>query len=134
MGKRVRTRNWRIEVEGAEEVVELLQSMEDAAIGILDKAAKAGADIAISDAKRRCPVKTGNLRDSLEFYKEKSSKNTRAGYQVRPGKKGWYGKFIEFGTSKRPARPFLRPALDNNRNQIEAEVRRTIQKELEGIN
>lgn len=35
-----------------------------------------------------------------------------------PGGDTWYWRLVEFGTSKMPARPFMRPALDRNSEAI----------------
>lgn len=53
----------------------------------------------------------GNLRDNIRRTKVKESKHSA---EVRIGWNGhaFYGQFIEFGTAKMPARPFLRPAFD----------------------
>ncbi|MEG3193749.1 HK97-gp10 family putative phage morphogenesis protein, partial [Lysobacter sp. D1-1-M9] len=37
----------------------------------------------------------------------------RAGQKYRTAGAVWYGRMVELGTSKMPARPFLRPALAN---------------------
>lgn len=37
-----------------------------------------------------------------------------AGDRSNPGGDTWYWRFQEFGTSKAPARPFMRPALEEN--------------------
>lgn len=34
----------------------------------------------------------------------------------------WYWRFIELGTSRLPARPFMRPALENNINQATSAI------------
>jgi HK97 gp10 family phage protein len=40
---------------------------------------------------------------------------------VRKGEKGrWYGFYIEMGTHRRPAHPYLRPAVFQNRREIVA--------------
>lgn len=39
-----------------------------------------------------------------------------------------YGKFLEFGTSKMAARPWLNPALESNRKKIKKLFRDTIRK------
>jgi len=57
----------RVKVEGADKIVKALKDMEDGASKVLSAAAKAGGQIALSDAKRNCPVDTGALRDSLKM-------------------------------------------------------------------
>lgn len=66
------------------------------------------------DAKRICPVDTGRLRASLSHEIEKKGDETvgRVGTNVE------YGVYVEYGTSKMSAKPYLRPALENNKGKI----------------
>jgi HK97 gp10 family phage protein len=77
----------------------------------LRTAAKAGAEMIVEEAKRLAPVDTGTMRDSIRsvFGKRTSDSVT---VEIGHGKKGWYGRFVEEGTSKMAARPHLRPAMD----------------------
>lgn len=58
-------------------------------------------------AKRLCPVDTGRLRSSVthETGKDQQGPVARVGTNVE------YGPFVELGTSRMTAKPFLRPAL-----------------------
>lgn len=92
----------------------------------LDKfAAKVQGDVIISgaaaaarefydEARERVPVQTGKLRDAI--YRTLSRDNTtpgRAVYHVSWNKrKAPHGHLVEFGTSRAPAHPFLRPAYE----------------------
>ena len=67
------------------------------------------------------PVDTGNLRSSINF-KVESEDEARVGTNVD------YAPHVEFGTKKMSAQPYLRPALDNNRNQIEKMIADAISK------
>ena len=40
----------------------------------------------------------------------------------------WYGRDLELGTSKIKPRPFLRPALENNRAKIEHTIQRVLSR------
>ena len=66
------------------------------------------------DAKRMCPVDTGRLRASLSHEIERSKDGTvgRVGTNVE------YGVYVEYGTRKMSAKPYLRPALENNKGKI----------------
>lgn len=57
-------------------------------------------------AKDLCPWVTGRLRNSIENYVE--------GDTAYIGTRVKYGKYVEEGTSRREAKPFLRPAAENN--------------------
>jgi HK97 gp10 family phage protein len=63
------------------------------------------------------PVKTGRLRASLTLTQGRKTP-ARANVRIEHGKKEYYGKFVELGTRKQPARPFMRPAVDENKQQI----------------
>lgn len=89
------------------------------------------------DAKSLVPVRTGALKrfinrkaktGGLLWYVGFSAKKWRAAWR----KVGWRAHFVEFGTVKKGARPFLRPAiaknLDYHRNAIAEAVRRGLRK------
>jgi len=126
-------------VEGAEEIEKLLQEMGLAANEILDEAALAGATIAFEDAKRRAPVKTGNLKASLKLNKPRANKDRQkkrssasVGFNY---KKAYYLPFVELGHKTKsgehvPAKPFLRPAIDKNKKTIAEAVNKAISDAL----
>jgi len=107
----------RVKVEGADKIVKALKNMDDGASKVLTVAAKAGGQIALSDAKRNCPVNTGALRDSLKMEVNKVS-NTKADVKIDYDKKLKYGVFVELGTNGRTANPFLRNSVDKNQDRI----------------
>lgn len=72
--------------------------------GHLEKLAKNAAD----RAKQLVPVDTGDLQDSIEGVVDFD----RRGFVGRVDAHDFKAKWIEFGTVRRPARPFLRPALE----------------------
>lgn len=72
-------------------------------------------------AKRLCPVDTGRLRNSITHAMEGSE-------AVVIGTNVEYGPYVELGTSRQKAQPFLRPAAQDHvgeyREIIEEELRR----------
>lgn len=63
--------------------------------------------MAESYAKAACPVDTGRLRNSITHQQE--SENVEV-----IGSNVSYAVFVELGTSKMSARPFLRPAAEGH--------------------
>lgn len=57
-------------------------------------------------AKRLCPVDTGNLRNSIT--------HTQSGNVEYIGTNVEYGPYVEMGTSRTKAQPFLKPAAANH--------------------
>ena len=83
------------------------------------------ASIVLEDSQALVPVDTGELKESGEVDdKDGVMVVYRAGHAV----------FVEFGTYKMNAQPFLRPAIDGNQTkvvraaggEIQAEIRRVI--------
>jgi HK97 gp10 family phage protein len=94
-------------------------------------AARAGAQVLYEEAKLRAPVSkgahyfygthqkylfsAGTLRDSIyQVYSEdNSTQGVKATYHISWNhRKAPYGFMVEFGTSRAPAHPFIRPAFD----------------------
>lgn len=73
----------------------------------LREAAQAGS----ADAKRRAPVDTGRLRDSIHV-------EDLPDYGARYGTNVEYGIYQELGTYKMRAQPFLRPSMDTVRANL----------------
>lgn len=65
-------------------------------------------------AKEDCPVDTGRLRSSI------ASKVETAGEDITGiiGTNVDYASHVEYGTSKRPATPFLFPAVEKQKSSI----------------
>lgn len=114
-------------VEGANAIVKDLKAMEDAAAAVLMKAAKAGGQIALEQAKRNCPVDTGALKQSLHLTEGKATK-IKATVQVDYDKSLKYGTHVELGSRNRPANPFMRNAVDDNQNQINEAITSELSK------
>ena len=60
--------------------------------------------------KEKSPVDTGANRDSI-FVAEVDEIGGAPSYRIGPTTE--YGPFLEFGTSKMPARPYMIPALES---------------------
>lgn len=59
-------------------------------------------------AKRLCPVDTGRLRSSIT----NELASDRGGLYADVGTNVEYGVYVELGTSRAAAQPFLRPAIE----------------------
>ena len=57
-------------------------------------------------------------------------KRKSASIKIGPSKKGWYARFLEFGTRIMGAFPFIRPARDRIRPEIKPRMRRGLKKGL----
>ena len=85
----------------------------------VEEAAKKGLKevvIAIAnDVIKGSPVKTGNNKRSIAY----ESTELEGSIYSTSG----YGGFLETGTSKMPARPYFKPALDRNAKNLPKNIR-----------
>jgi len=106
-----------IEIKGIDELLKNLRKLPERVQNrVVVGAIRASAKPLISEARARVPVNTGNLKKSIGVTKRRSKNKNIIHFSVSPRKggkyNGFYGHFLEFGTSKMSARPFLRPAFE----------------------
>lgn len=115
----------------------------------LRRAVSAGAAVIRDDARERAPVATGEMRRDIMIKRERDTKGgdtfgakysvfVRSGKKSRLAGKGrnvqkdsYYWKFVEFGTSKMAARPFLRPAFAAKREAAVDAIGKTLGDAIE---
>ena len=114
------------------ELAQIASHIEPKAVEGLDEA----ADKIVKEARELCPVDTGALRKSIRKEKELRSLYpftytigvAAGGHEKNPktGREVDYAAYVEFGTSRTPAQPFMGPAVDKNR----AEIRRILSRKV----
>lgn len=62
-------------------------------------------------AKKECPVDTGRLRNSITHEVDMNDKAAVIGSNVE------YAAYVELGTSRQKAQPYLRPAAENHTSE-----------------
>lgn len=123
-----------------------LDNITRAATDAVRPAAQAGAQVFYDEVKQRVPVSAkphstkgkkqtftpGTLRKAIyQAFADKESGKDKAMYRVSWNKThAFYGRFVEFGTSKMAAKPFLRPAYDAARARALQAVQERMAEEV----
>lgn len=107
---------------------------------VLTRATRAGANVVTKEARKRAPKRTGKLKRNIVTLSVRSKgantgdsgvhirgRNPRTGNSDKTMKasdpnNAYYWRFLEHGTSKMAARPFIRPAFEARIQQIESAV------------
>lgn len=89
-----------------------LKRIADALSSGIKPALEAGGKAGLQEAQNKVPVKTGNLRGSLYY--------TTTENKLELGGKADYTLYVEFGTWRMPARPFIRPGSEVALREIAA--------------
>lgn len=96
---------------------EVANAFEDAIQDALDET----GDAARQAAQDKCPVDTGLLRDSIFAIADVGEGAHRRKLIV--GADAPYAMFVELGTSRMVAQPFLRPAIDQEAPKLTQRIR-----------
>lgn len=130
-----------IHIEGLDDVLAALKALPDSITkNAAPFAMRKGANVIAKEAKARAPNRTGNLQKRIAVRKRKrrgpgialaysvgvlggasatygNTKTNRrkglVGKKYETGGTAFYWRFLEFGTEKLAAKPFLRPAFDS---------------------
>lgn len=78
--------------------------------------------------KERVPVDTGRLKDSIERKESDGGKTVKIEPTARDKNGRYYAGYVEFGTKKTPAVPFVRPAQEEARKQLFEDGLKLLQK------
>ncbi|MBS0344763.1 MAG: HK97 gp10 family phage protein [Proteobacteria bacterium] len=136
-----------LKIEGLSDLGKRLQTLSADMQGKVARAATAAGAVVIKNAAiQKAPEDTGNLKKNIiakRLPKSETSLTSEHIVTVRKGKKtakqkaagirdAYYGVFVEFGTAKMTAQPFLRPAFDQNKekavdamkNRLEARIKK----------
>lgn len=90
-----------------------------AAYGIMEPAALEAIGLqAEGYAKRLCPVDTGRLRNSISHTYDLASHKAYIGTNVE------YGPYVELGTRRMKARPYLKPAATEHGDEYREIMKR----------
>lgn len=110
---------------------QVLAQYGEAAAAAAKEAIAENADELCREAKSRCPVKTGKLKDSIHVVKLKKGAVCHVVADAK-GKDGTpYARIVEF--SPKIDKPFMYPAFDAKRDQMKENVVMKIREALTNV-
>lgn len=119
-----------VQIEGWEELEAKLKSIASHINTgeVLEEAMMEGAEVVKAAIEANAPRRTHQLAGSITI-----SKQGRQAHSLRigPSGQGFYGRFLEYGTSRMGARPFVRPGFDSSRGEAEALIGKRIWAKVE---
>ena len=122
----------RITGRSTRETIAALREVGEHVVEAAKAALKEGVDVLVAEAKSRCPVKTGRLRGSIKAEPNRDgtvyqiSANASVASTKSPTGRFYYGPVVEF--SPKINKPFLYPALEQERNLIYDKVNDAISR------
>lgn len=109
-----------VEVRGIPQAKRLLATIPVESAKIVRREIRRSALNVQAGAKRRAPVDTGRLRNSIATAFENGGLTGLIGTNVE------YAKFVEFGTRRARAKPYLHPAFEEEWPRFVARLRAAV--------
>lgn len=109
-----------MELDGIEKLLDKINAMGKAGQRVENKALKKAGEVILEQAKNNVNVRTERLKKGLKVSGVRNKdgrKYVLVGIQKSDNSNIFYGKFLEFGTSKNPAMPFMAPAYESRKRE-----------------
>ncbi|MGP5406098.1 HK97-gp10 family putative phage morphogenesis protein [Psychrobacter celer] len=121
-----------IRIEGLDELERQFDRLADTSKRkVMMKALNAGIAPIKKEAKKNAPVDKGVLKSAIRSKQMRYTQKPAVGLYV--AMKGYYWYFIENGTSKMAAAPFLRPAADSKHEEGVNKFKEKLKAEIDKI-
>lgn len=123
------------EVQGFEQISRKLQQMGKVGAKIENEALIKAAEPMLEDMKRTTAFedRSGNLRKSLKMSRVKIAKDGKYIWMGDVDRKAPYSWYVEFGSSKVPARPFMRTVWEAGKFKAFEIIKDEMEKGLKKI-
>lgn len=122
-----------MEVKGFDELEKAIKELRLDFDKELKKAIRRAGKKVLEDARRNFArnyqQRTGKGLESIKLV-VKERKDFLTAVITAGGGDAYYMPFLEFGTSHQEARPYLRPAIDDNRQGIVDDIKKELQKAI----
>lgn len=98
---------------------------------VMQKALNAGIAPIKKEVKANAPVRLGILKKSIRSKQMKLTEHPAVGIYITG--KAYYWRFIEDGTSKMAAAPFIRPAADRKHEEGVGKFKEKLKAEIDKV-
>lgn len=128
--------NGMVELQGINEMLQALRSKMGAGAARLEnKALQEGGEIMAAAQREKVAVSDKaslHMRDDIKVSRVRRQDGVKF-VMIGPGKEtGWRAHFLEFGTKKTPAQPFIYPAFHEQKAVVESHMAREFQIGVRG--
>ena len=118
-----------LDIEGVDNLVKKLEELGRKGSRIENAALKKAGERVKDAIQEETPVRTGELKRSIAVSGVRTKEGVKH-VEVSPGKDGWYGVFVEFGTVNQSANPFMSRGYEKSKEDAMAIIAEEIKKGL----
>ena len=118
-----------MKLEGMDELLAEIERLGKAGNRIENAALREAGDAVKTSIQNETPTRSGKLKASISVSRVKTKGGIKQ-VEVGPGPDGYYGKFLEFGTVKMKANPFMSRGYETSKGEAERIIEEEIRKGL----
>lgn len=119
----------KLELLGMENLIAEVEKLGAAGNRIENKALREAGEVVRGAIEKETPKRTGTLRESIKASGVRAKEGMKQ-VLVGPGDEGWYGKFVEFGTVKKKANPFMARGYEASKEEAVKKIAAELRKGL----
>jgi len=127
----------RVKIEGFEEIQEALNKLGNGKNVMVNKALKKSIEVLHAEIVARTPVDEENtgehLKDDIvmsDVIDEEGVLSIYTGVKKTENSRRFYAMFVEFGTKKMRARPFIQPSYNAKKNKAFTVMCKSLKEDL----
>ena len=118
-----------MKLEGMENLLSEIEKLGKIGSRIENKALREAGDVVKEAIQKETPIRSGKLKESINVSRVKNKDGAKR-VEVGPNKDVFYSRFVEFGTVKMKANPFMARGYETSKDS----AMETIEKNLkEGL-
>lgn len=117
-----------MKLKGLDKFLSHLDDVENRLNNSVKQSVKQNALEMEAKAKMLAPVDTGNMRRNINTSVQESSDSISA----EVSSNAEYSIYVEYGTSKQQAQPFMHPAFVSQKTQFETDMNQALKKGVDG--
>ena len=118
-----------MKLEGMENLLAEIEKLGKAGSKIENRALREAGDVVKESIEKEVPVRTGKLKQSITVSNVKTKDGVKR-VEVGPDKDGYYGKFVEFGTVKMKANPFMSRGYETSKEEAMSTIEKNLKEGL----
>ena len=118
-----------MKLEGMDELLAEIERLGKEGSKIENNALREAGEAVKQSIQNETPTRTGKLKASISVSRVKTKSGIKQ-VEVGPGKDGYYGKFLEFGTVKIRANPFMSRGYETSKSEAERIIEEEIKRGL----
>lgn len=128
-----------VDIRGQRETIRALETLSaKLQRKAIAKSSRIAGKLLMAAGKARAPVDTGALKQSIKVRAIKRNRRGDVGVVVGTSQREFvgdlfYGAMVEYGTEKMQARPYMRPAYEENKDEIISTFQREIRNQVTSL-